>query len=98
MVSSCASAFDSCGLSAAHARQRGLALAYPSLGATGGRSAGICSQAREAALADALRIRLLGGFHVTAGESDVPPSAWRLRKARTLVKILALEPTHRLHR
>ena len=28
----------------------------------------------------------------------VAHSAWRLRKAKTLIKLLALEPTHRLHR
>jgi DNA-binding SARP family transcriptional activator len=28
----------------------------------------------------------------------VAHSAWRLRKAKTLIKLLALEPTHRVHR
>ena len=49
-------------------------------------------------MAGELRVRLLGVFDVSAGESTVAPSAWRLRKARTLVKLLALEPAHRLHR
>jgi hypothetical protein len=40
-----------------------------------------------------VRIRLLGGFEVSDGERTVAHSAWRLRKAKTLVKLLALEPT-----
>jgi DNA-binding SARP family transcriptional activator/pimeloyl-ACP methyl ester carboxylesterase len=48
--------------------------------------------------ADTLRIELLGGFHVAVGERVVAPGAWRLRKARGLVKLLALAPGHRLHR
>src|SRR5829696_4227459 len=46
----------------------------------------------------AVRIRLLGGFSVTVGERKVDESAWRLRKAASLVKLLALAPGHRLHR
>jgi predicted ATPase/DNA-binding SARP family transcriptional activator len=45
-----------------------------------------------------LRIRLLGGFEVVAGESVVPESAWRLRRAKSVVKLLALAPDRRLHR
>jgi predicted ATPase/DNA-binding SARP family transcriptional activator len=45
-----------------------------------------------------LRIDLLGGFRVAAGEAAVSEGAWRLRKARGLVKLLALTPEHRLHR
>ncbi len=41
---------------------------------------------------------LLGGFAAEAGGSDVPDSAWRLRKAKELVKLLALADGHRLHR
>src|SRR5947199_98337 len=37
-----------------------------------------------------LRIEMLGGFRVTAGCEVVEESAWRLRKARALVKLLAL--------
>jgi predicted ATPase/DNA-binding SARP family transcriptional activator len=44
-----------------------------------------------------VRISLLGGFTVSV--DDVPVDrAWRLRKAKTLVKLLALEPAHRAHR
>ena len=45
-----------------------------------------------------LRIWLLGGFRVRVGSRDVDPAAWRLRKARSLVKLLALSPGGRLHR
>jgi predicted ATPase/DNA-binding SARP family transcriptional activator len=41
-----------------------------------------------------LRISLLGGFAVRS----VSEGAWRLRKAKGLVKLLALAPEHRLHR
>src|SRR5215218_6627643 len=52
------------------------------------------------ALADdaGLRIRLLGGFEVTIKDHPVAADAWRLRKAKTLVKLLALARGHRLHR
>src|SRR6266545_2674904 len=45
-----------------------------------------------------VRVRLLGRFAVWAGEREVPEEAWRLRKARSLVKLLALAPGRRLHR
>jgi predicted ATPase/DNA-binding SARP family transcriptional activator len=45
-----------------------------------------------------LGITLLGGFGVAAGEMTVDEAAWRLRKARGLVKLLALTAEHRLHR
>ncbi|WP_162529660.1 ATP-binding protein [Nocardioides caldifontis] len=45
-----------------------------------------------------VRIRLLGGFQVTVGETGVPESAWVRRPATALVKLLALAPGHRLHR
>jgi predicted ATPase/DNA-binding SARP family transcriptional activator len=40
----------------------------------------------------------LGGFEVSEGDRTVAHGAWRLRKAKTLVKLLAVEPAHRLHR
>jgi DNA-binding SARP family transcriptional activator len=43
-------------------------------------------------------VRLLGRFAVVVDGAEVDDKAWRLRKARTLVKVLALEPDHRLHR
>jgi predicted ATPase/DNA-binding SARP family transcriptional activator/DNA-binding CsgD family transcriptional regulator len=45
-----------------------------------------------------VRIRLLGGFSVWVGSHAVGEGAWHLRKARSLVKLLALAPGHRLHR
>src|SRR4051794_39950765 len=45
-----------------------------------------------------LDIRLLGGFAVQVEGTEVPEDAWRLRKARALMKLLALAPGHRLHR
>jgi predicted ATPase/DNA-binding SARP family transcriptional activator/DNA-binding CsgD family transcriptional regulator len=46
----------------------------------------------------AVRIRLLGGFSVWVGDRKVDESAWRLKKAASLIKLLALAPSHRLHR
>src|SRR3954451_21676979 len=43
-------------------------------------------------------VRLLGGFEATVDGAVVPDSAWRLKKARELVKLLALARGHRLHR
>jgi DNA-binding SARP family transcriptional activator len=48
--------------------------------------------------AEALRVRLLGGFSVAVGTRTIKDNAWRLRKAAALVKLLALAPSHRLHR
>ena len=45
-----------------------------------------------------VQIRLLGGFVLERGGQPVDAKAWRLRKSRTLVKILALAPDQRLHR
>ena len=47
---------------------------------------------------EAVRIRLLGGFSVSVGDRTVWEDTWRLRKAASLVKLLALAPGHRLHR
>ncbi|MGN6169004.1 MAG: ATP-binding protein [Solirubrobacteraceae bacterium] len=43
-------------------------------------------------------VSLLGGFAASVGDVPVPEAAWRLKKARELVKLLALAPGHRLHR
>jgi DNA-binding SARP family transcriptional activator len=45
-----------------------------------------------------VRIRLLGGFSVSVGSRTIAHNEWRLRKAATLVKLLALVPGHRMHR
>src|SRR3712207_2330166 len=47
---------------------------------------------------EVLRIALLGGFRVSVGERTIEETAWHLRKAANLVKLLALAPGHRLHR
>jgi predicted ATPase/DNA-binding SARP family transcriptional activator len=46
----------------------------------------------------ALTLRLLGGFDVSVAERRVAEQAWRLRRAKTLLKLLALAPEHRIHR
>ena len=43
-------------------------------------------------------LTLLGGFAAEANGAPVPDSAWRLRKAKDLVKLLALAEGRRLHR
>ena len=43
-------------------------------------------------------ISLLGGFAAAVDGSPVEEKAWRLKKARELVKLLALAQGHRLHR
>src|SRR5262249_56659971 len=40
----------------------------------------------------------MGGFAASVDDVPVPETAWRLKKARELVKLLALAPGHRLHR
>jgi predicted ATPase/DNA-binding SARP family transcriptional activator/DNA-binding CsgD family transcriptional regulator len=45
-----------------------------------------------------VRLHLLGCFGVWVGSRTVSEGAWHLRKARNLVKLLALTPGHRLHR
>ena len=48
--------------------------------------------------AEDVRVWLLGGFEVSVGSRVVEGDTWRLRKAQSLVKLLALAPRHRLHR
>jgi predicted ATPase len=43
-------------------------------------------------------VTLLGGFAAGVDGVATPGTAWRLKKARELVKLLALAPGHRLHR
>jgi hypothetical protein len=43
-------------------------------------------------------VSLLGGFAAAVDGVQVPERAWRLKKARELVKLLALAPGHHLHR
>src|SRR5919112_588690 len=46
----------------------------------------------------AVRVWLLGGFRVSVGSQTIEQDRWRLRKAASLVKLLAIAPGHRLHR
>ena len=48
--------------------------------------------------AEVMRVWLLGGFRVSVRSRVVRHDSWRLRKAASLVKLLALAPDHRLHR
>jgi DNA-binding SARP family transcriptional activator len=45
-----------------------------------------------------LRVRLLGGFRVERAEAGQTVSDWPRRSAKTLVKLLAVQPGHALHR
>ena len=47
---------------------------------------------------EVVRIGLLGGFRVWVGPRLIEEDQLRLRKARSLLKLLALAPGHRLHR
>ena len=47
---------------------------------------------------DTVRIWLLGDFRVSVGSRAIQKDEWRLRKAASLVKLLALAPAHDLHR
>jgi two-component SAPR family response regulator len=47
---------------------------------------------------EVVRIGLLGGFRLSVGPRLIEEDRWRLRKARSLLKLLALAPGHRLHR
>ncbi|HEY4279047.1 MAG TPA: BTAD domain-containing putative transcriptional regulator [Conexibacter sp.] len=49
-------------------------------------------------MAEALSIDLFGEFRVSSGERTVGEGTWRLRKARSLIKLLALDRGHALHR
>jgi DNA-binding SARP family transcriptional activator/tetratricopeptide (TPR) repeat protein len=51
----------------------------------------------ETASATDVQVSLLGGFSLAIAGQPVP-DPWRLRKAKTLVKLLGLAPRHRLHR
>jgi DNA-binding SARP family transcriptional activator len=53
--------------------------------------------AEVAAGSGTLHVALLGGFSVRVANRAVPGS-WRLRKSKTLVKLLALADGHRAHR
>lgn len=45
-----------------------------------------------------LRFHLLGGFRAELEGEPIPDGAWRRNRSRSVVKLLALAPRHRLHR
>jgi predicted ATPase/DNA-binding SARP family transcriptional activator/DNA-binding CsgD family transcriptional regulator len=47
---------------------------------------------------DVVCVRLLGGFRVSVGSRSIEEDEWHLRKAASIIKLLALAPRHRLHR
>jgi predicted ATPase/DNA-binding SARP family transcriptional activator/DNA-binding CsgD family transcriptional regulator len=47
---------------------------------------------------ETVRVKLLGGFRISVGSRTIGEDGWRLRKARSLIKLLALAPGHRMHR
>lgn len=47
---------------------------------------------------DIICLQLLGGFTITIGDRVITESGFRVRNAAHLIKILALEPSHALHR
>jgi predicted ATPase/DNA-binding SARP family transcriptional activator/DNA-binding CsgD family transcriptional regulator len=47
---------------------------------------------------EAVRVWLLGGFRVSVGSRNIGEEGWRLKKAASLLKLLALASGHRLHR
>ena len=59
---------------------------------------GLYSHNRYSMRREAVRIQLLGGFTLAVGPRTVEADGWRLKKAMSLVKLLALAPRHSLHR
>lgn len=53
---------------------------------------------RRASAPEPVRVWMLGGFRVSVGSKTLDEGGWRLRKAKSLIKLLALSPGHRLHR
>jgi DNA-binding SARP family transcriptional activator len=47
---------------------------------------------------EAMRVWLLGCFRVSVGARIIEDATWRLKKTASLMKLLALAPSHRLHR
>ena len=45
-----------------------------------------------------LQVRLLGGFCIERSDAGQPVSDWPRRSAKTLIKLLAIQPGHALHR
>lgn len=47
---------------------------------------------------ETVRVRVLGCFMVAVETRTIREGEWHLKKARSLIKLLALAPGHRLHR
>src|SRR5262245_56666262 len=45
-----------------------------------------------------LEVRLLGGFAVAVDGQPLPAATWQRKRVAGLLKLLALAPSHRLHR
>lgn len=65
---------------------------------TSGPGVRLVGKGRATRISTEPQVRLLGGFSVVVGDGAVADRAWRLRKAKALVKILALAPDRRVHR
>jgi DNA-binding SARP family transcriptional activator len=52
----------------------------------------------SAGVSAAVRVRMLGGFSVSVGARTIEEGQWRLKKAASLLKILALAADQRMHR
>lgn len=50
------------------------------------------------AVPEELHIWMLGDFRVSVGPHIIERHDWRLRKAASLLKLLALQPRYRIHR
>src|SRR5688500_6020235 len=64
----------------------------PCAGPAMGRGSTPMDGSTRATDAEGLTVRLLGGFQVAVGGRPVADGAWRLRQARSLVRLLALAP------
>src|SRR3954468_6303235 len=53
---------------------------------------------REDGAPEALRVWVMGDFRVLVGDRSIGEEKWRLKKAGSLLKLLALASGHRLHR
>ena len=62
------------------------------------RRAGLARRRSGGLESEAVRVWLLDGFQVSVGPRNIGEDQWRLTKAKSLVKILALARDHRLHR
>jgi DNA-binding SARP family transcriptional activator len=61
-------------------------------------AAGFAATEGSRSTAGALQLQLLGGFSVRRATDSGPILGWQRRTAKTLIKLLACQPTHGLHR